>query len=84
MTKVDLGGYQWPPTYSNWLKIVCWQFTIFHSFSGPKLPRPFLLIFREDIKFIFNLLDNSSIGRITERNTITRYTTFILGNPHGG
>jgi len=24
------------------------------------------------------------MGRITERNTITRYTTFILGNPHGG
>jgi hypothetical protein len=21
---------------------------------------------------------------ITERNTITRYTSFILGNPHGG
>jgi hypothetical protein len=40
--------------------------------------------FRATIKFLFNLLDNNSIGRITERNTITRYTTFILGNPHGG
>jgi hypothetical protein len=36
------------------------------------------------IRFIFNLLDNNSIGRITERNKITEYTTFILGNPHGG
>jgi hypothetical protein len=36
------------------------------------------------IRFLFNLLDNHSIDRITERNTITRYTTFILGNPHGG
>jgi hypothetical protein len=40
--------------------------------------------FRAAIKFLFNLLDNNSICRITERNTITRYTTFILGNPHGG
>ena len=40
--------------------------------------------FRETINFLFNLLDNNSIGRITERNTITRYTTFIMGNPHGG
>ena len=27
---------------------------------------------------------NNNIKRITERNTITRYTTFNLGNPHGG
>jgi hypothetical protein len=27
---------------------------------------------------------NNSIKRITERNTITRYTAFILRNPHGG
>ena len=27
---------------------------------------------------------NNNIKRITERNTITRYTTFILRNPHGG
>jgi hypothetical protein len=42
-----------------------------------------MLNFREDIKFLLNLLDNNSICRITERNTITRYTTFILGNPQG-
>jgi hypothetical protein len=36
------------------------------------------------IRFLFNLLDNNSIGRITERNIITRYTSFILGNTHGG
>jgi hypothetical protein len=36
------------------------------------------------IRFLFNLLDNHSIDRITERKTITRYTTFILGNLHGG
>ena len=40
--------------------------------------------FRATIKFLFNLLDNNSIGRITERNTITRYKAFILVNPHGG
>jgi hypothetical protein len=39
--------------------------------------------FRAVIKFLFNLLDNYRICRITERNTITRYTTFTLGNPHG-
>jgi hypothetical protein len=26
---------------------------------------------------------NNNIKKITERNTITRYKTFILGNPHG-
>jgi hypothetical protein len=31
-----------------------------------------------------NLLDNHSIDRITEKYTITRDTSFILGNPHGG
>jgi hypothetical protein len=40
--------------------------------------------FRVAIKFFSILLDNNSISRITERNTITRYTAFILGNPHGG
>jgi hypothetical protein len=23
---VDPGGYRWPPTFSNWLKTVFWQF----------------------------------------------------------
>jgi hypothetical protein len=27
---------------------------------------------------------NNNIKRITKRNTIARYTTFILGNPSGG
>jgi hypothetical protein len=36
------------------------------------------------INFFSILLDNNRISRITERNTITRYTTFILGNAHGG
>jgi hypothetical protein len=36
----DLGGYRWPPTYSNWLKTVFWKFTIFSSFSVPKLLGP--------------------------------------------
>jgi hypothetical protein len=36
------------------------------------------------IRFLFNLIDNHRIDRITQRNKITRYTTFILGNPHGG
>jgi hypothetical protein len=22
----DLGGYRWPPTFSNWLKTIFWQF----------------------------------------------------------
>jgi hypothetical protein len=35
------------------------------------------------IKFFSILLDYNSISRIIERNKITRYTTFILGNPHG-
>jgi hypothetical protein len=33
---IDLGGYRWPPTFSNWLKIAFWQFwqfTIFSSFN---------------------------------------------------
>jgi hypothetical protein len=29
------------PTYSNWLKTIFWQFTIFSSFLVPKLPGPF-------------------------------------------
>jgi hypothetical protein len=48
------------------------------AFEGP------IVNFRAIIRFLFNLLDNNSIGRITERNTITIYTKFILGNPHGG
>jgi hypothetical protein len=31
----DPDGYRWPPTFSNWLKTVFWQFwqfTIFSSF----------------------------------------------------
>jgi hypothetical protein len=28
----DPGGYWWPPTFSNWLKTVLWQFTIFTRF----------------------------------------------------
>jgi hypothetical protein len=44
----------------------------------------FLVKFLAIIRFLFNLLDNNNIGRITERNTITRYTTFIMGNTHGG
>jgi hypothetical protein len=30
------GGYQWPPTFSNWIKTFFWQFwqfTIFSSFN---------------------------------------------------
>jgi hypothetical protein len=33
--RIDLGGYRWPPTFSNWLKTIFWQFwqfTIFSSF----------------------------------------------------
>jgi hypothetical protein len=40
-TQHDPGGYRWPPTYSNWLKTIFWQFTIFSSFSVPKLLGPF-------------------------------------------
>jgi hypothetical protein len=29
----DLGGYRWPPTFSNWLKTVFWQFWQFTIFS---------------------------------------------------
>jgi hypothetical protein len=35
MEELDPGGYQWPPTFSDWLKTVFWQFwqfTIFSSF----------------------------------------------------
>jgi hypothetical protein len=34
--RIDPGGYRWPPTFSNWLKTVFWQFwqfTIFSSFN---------------------------------------------------
>jgi hypothetical protein len=24
--RIDAGGYRWPPTFSNWVKIVSWQF----------------------------------------------------------
>jgi hypothetical protein len=30
----DPGGYWWPPTFSNWLKIVFWQFWQFIIFSS--------------------------------------------------
>ena len=30
---VDPDGYQWPPTFSNWLKTVFWQFWQFTIFS---------------------------------------------------
>jgi hypothetical protein len=33
--------YRWPPISSNWLKTIFWQFTIFSSFSVPKLSGPF-------------------------------------------
>ena len=42
-----------------------------------------VLKFKILLVFFFNLLDNHNIDRINERNTITRYTTFILGNPYG-
>jgi len=42
LARSDPGGYQWPPTYSNWLKTVFWQLIIFSSFSVPKLLEPFL------------------------------------------
>jgi hypothetical protein len=32
-TKSDPGGYWWPPTFSDWLKIVFWQFWQFTIFS---------------------------------------------------
>ena len=45
---VDLGGYWWPPTYSTWgptivsfIFLVSAQLTIFNSFSGPELSKPF-------------------------------------------
>jgi hypothetical protein len=36
------------------------------------------------MRFLFNSLDNHNIDRITEKYTITRDTSFILGNLHGG
>jgi hypothetical protein len=42
-----------------------------------------VLKFKILLGFFLNLLDNHNIDRINERNTITRYTTFILGNPYG-
>jgi hypothetical protein len=36
------------------------------------------------VRFLFNSLDNHIIDRITEKYTITRDTSLILGNPHGG
>jgi hypothetical protein len=30
---IDPGGYWWPPTFSDWLKIVFWQFWQFTIFS---------------------------------------------------
>jgi len=36
--QVDIGSHQPIP---NWLKTIFWQFTIFSSFSVPKLPGPF-------------------------------------------
>jgi hypothetical protein len=29
----DLGGYRWPPTFSDWLKSIFWQFWQFTIFS---------------------------------------------------
>jgi hypothetical protein len=29
----NIGGYRWPPTFSNWLKTVFWQFWQFTNFS---------------------------------------------------
>jgi hypothetical protein len=31
--KNDPGGYRWPPTFSDWLKTVFWQFWQFTIFS---------------------------------------------------
>ena len=31
--RIDPGGYRWPPTFSDWLKIVFWQFWQFTIFS---------------------------------------------------
>jgi len=48
---IDLGGYCWPPTYSTWIHAIVsfgflvslhvGKFTIFGSFSGPKLLKLF-------------------------------------------
>jgi hypothetical protein len=43
-----------------------------------------MLRFKLLLEFLFISLDNNSIDRITEKYTITRDTSFILGNPHGG
>jgi hypothetical protein len=41
MCQVDPGGSQFPPTLSNWLKIVLWQLTIFSIFFASELLGPF-------------------------------------------
>jgi hypothetical protein len=51
--------------------------------SSTSQPKDEFVKFLVIIRFLFNLLYNHRIYRITERNKITRYTTFILGNPHG-
>jgi hypothetical protein len=33
ISHLDPGGYQWPPTFSDWLKTVFWQFWQFTIFS---------------------------------------------------
>jgi hypothetical protein len=33
LSNCDPGGYRWPPTFSNWLKIVFWEFWKFTIFS---------------------------------------------------
>jgi hypothetical protein len=43
-----------------------------------------MLRFKLLLGFLFNSLDNHSIDRITEKYTITRDTSFIPRNPHGG
>jgi hypothetical protein len=50
------------------------------GFLTPHMGVKFLTI----IRFLSHLIDNHNIDRITKRNTITRYITSILGNPHGG
>ena len=44
---------------------------------------PLLLKFSTIVRLLLNLLDYHSIDMITERNTITIYTSFIPGNPQG-
>jgi hypothetical protein len=43
-----------------------------------------MLRFKILLGLFSNSLDNHNIYRITEKYTITRDTSFILGNPHGG